>query len=213
MNLQTVIDLMITNRIPPSWVDHSYTYGLNFLNHQYPGSSYIAFFDEIDNERLERISMYGVPPSIPEWDGWRHPTDEDMTRIRQLNANRASREAPGFDHRMERGWTRVGEDGIFQYLRERGETSATLYRSLHPIRLPSYPTLESTMLQPGPADTNMSALGTTDTNMSVGDHTPMEVEASANTETSTAPLLDAPRDDGSGLRTADDNSSTPPPSA
>jgi hypothetical protein len=213
MNLQSIFDLMISNRIPPAWVDHGYTYGLNFLNHQYPGSSYVPFFDEIDNERIVRVSAYGVPPAIPEWDGWRHPTDEDMQRIRQLNANRASREAPGFDHRLERGWVRVGEDGLFPYLEDRVQVMAELYRDRHPIHLPSYPTLDPIIAHPGLADTNMSAVGAADTNMSAGDSTPMEVEASANTEASTSSLLGTSQARDVGNTKMNEDSNATPPSA
>jgi len=58
------------------------------------------------------------------------------------------------------------------------------YSELHPIQLPSYPTLDTPTTQPGPADTNMSADGTVDPNLSTGDPTPMEVESSVNTEVS-----------------------------
>ena len=98
MNLQTVINLFLENRIPPSWVDHSYTFGLNFINYQYESSQFVPFYDEIDNERLERVREYGIPLAIPEWDGWRHPTPEDMQRILQLITHRSAPEAAGYDH-------------------------------------------------------------------------------------------------------------------
>jgi len=90
MNLQTIINHFVYNCIPPSWADHRYTYRINYINYQYSGSPYVTFFDEMDNKRLAQVRAYGVPPAISEWDGWRHPTDEDIQRIRQLNANRAS---------------------------------------------------------------------------------------------------------------------------
>ena len=139
MNLHTIIDLFLRNRIPPEWVDHGYTFGLNFINHQYSTSQLVIFYDELDNERLERLRVYGVPPAIPAWDGWRCPTDEDMRRIHQLVAYRAVQEAPDYDHRTERGWSRVGDDGIYQYLTDRTESSALSYRNLHPVSLPSFP--------------------------------------------------------------------------
>jgi len=211
MNLQTIIDHFVYNRIPPSWVDHGYTYGINYINYQYSGSPYVTFFDEMDNKRLAQVRAYGVPPAIPEWDGWRHPTDEDIQRIRQLNANRVSREAPGFDHRRERGWTRVGEDRIFLYLQDRVEASAVCYSELHPIQLPSYPTLDTPTMQPGPADTNMSADGTVDPNLSMGDPTPMEVETSVNTEVSPRTTIGATgTEGGESTATIGDTDMVPP---
>jgi hypothetical protein len=178
MTMQTVIDLFLENRIPPSWVDHSYTFGLNFINLQYSASQFVSFYDEIDNERLERLRAYGVPNAIPEWDGWRHPTDDDVRRIRQLEAHRASREAPGYDHRRERGWTTVGEDGIFQNLTFRSDSAATRYQQLHPITLPSFPALD-TVNPMSTSDTNMSVVDTEDANTSTVGPAPMDVEATA----------------------------------
>jgi hypothetical protein len=178
MTMQTVIDLFLENRIPPSWVDHSYTFGLNFINLQYSASQFVSFYDEIDNERLERLRAYGVPNAIPEWDGWRHPTDDDVRRIRQLEAHRASREAPGYDHRRERGWTTVGEDGVFQNLTFRSDSTATRYQQLHPITLPSFPALD--IVNPmSTSDTNMSVVDTEDANTSTVGPAPMDVEATA----------------------------------
>ena len=180
MNLQTIINLFIENRIPPEWVDHGYTFGLNFINHQYQNSQLVLFLDEIDHERLERLRAYGVPPAIPAWDGWRHPTDEDIHRIRQLVAHRAATASPMYDHRTERGWTRVGEDGLFTYLPNRPEAVALRYRALHSIQLPTFPTLDAGAPSSSTADTNMSAVDSADTNVSADDPMHMEVEAAAN---------------------------------
>jgi hypothetical protein len=90
VTLQTIINLLIDNCIPPGWIDHAYPFRLNYINHQYAGSAYTQYFNEMDNKRLERIRAYGIPPAIPEWDGWRSPTDEDMHHIRMLIANHAS---------------------------------------------------------------------------------------------------------------------------
>ncbi|KAG6880639.1 hypothetical protein C0995_005260 [Termitomyces sp. Mi166 len=34
-------------------------------------------FKDVDNERIERLSCYGTPPAILQWDGWREMTEED----------------------------------------------------------------------------------------------------------------------------------------
>src|SRR6267154_11040 len=62
--LQTIIDLFIRNRIPPSWVDHSYVFGLNYINHQHVLPQFTLYYDEVDYERLERLGAYSVPPSL-----------------------------------------------------------------------------------------------------------------------------------------------------
>ena len=40
MTLQDVIDVLIDNRIPPAWIDHGYTYGLNFINFNIANPTY-----------------------------------------------------------------------------------------------------------------------------------------------------------------------------
>jgi hypothetical protein len=216
MGMQTVIDVLVGNRIPPSWIDHAYTFGLNFINYHYRGSVYVAFLDDVDNERIARIHAYGIPAPIPEWDGWRHPTDEDMQRIHQLVAYRSAREAPGNDHRLDRGWTRVGETGIFEYLYERPEAAARLYRETHPVRLTNHPSLDSTTTIPRHVDTTMSATGTTDDNPSAAGDTPMEVEASTNFEATPLGHVEE-QSSGAGKMATEDDSATqtqhPPPDA
>ena len=189
MNLQTIIDLFIENRIPPSWVDHSYPFGLNFIDHQYTSSLYVPFFDEIDNERLARVRAYGIPPPIPEWDGWRHPTDDDISRINMLVAHRAAKEAPGFDHRRVRGWTQVGEDGIFSHLSLRSSSDASRYHNLHPVTLPSYPSLNTTTPS-STEDTHMSSVGAVDNHASTVGPTPMDIE------TTVLPVVPSQSDEG-----------------
>jgi hypothetical protein len=204
MGIQTVLDLLIDNRIPPSWIDHAYTFGLNFINFQYRGSVYVTFFDDIDNERIARIHAYGIPTPIPEWDGWRHPTDEDMRRIHQLVAYRSSREAPGYDHRLERGWTRVGETGTFAYLYERAEAAAQRYRETHPIQLPVYPSLDQVPTTPHHVDTTMSTVGTTDDTASAAGGAPMEVEASTNFEATPLGQVEEHSSGADDMATGDD---------
>ncbi|KAG6898983.1 hypothetical protein C0995_007565 [Termitomyces sp. Mi166 len=34
-------------------------------------------FCEIDNECLQRLSHYGTPPAIPQWDGWRKISEDN----------------------------------------------------------------------------------------------------------------------------------------
>ncbi|KAG6875599.1 hypothetical protein C0993_008355 [Termitomyces sp. T159_Od127] len=72
------ICVLIHNRIPPDWVDHAYTYGVVYLEQQFhqPTIS-LDIFRNIDDERLQRLAVYGTPPTIPNWDGWREMSEED----------------------------------------------------------------------------------------------------------------------------------------
>ena len=96
LTMQEVIHFFIKNRIPPSWVDHSYTYGLNAINHMATSPMSAPSIAECDNERHAQIQAYGVPPSIPEWDGWRHPTEEDMGIIQAQHVQRSQKSHPGY---------------------------------------------------------------------------------------------------------------------
>jgi hypothetical protein len=78
-----LVDHLITHGIPPLWIDHAYTFGLHYLNHY--SHTKIGPFHELyrktDQERLERLDQLGVPPALPEWDGWWCPTYDNITRL------------------------------------------------------------------------------------------------------------------------------------
>ncbi|KAG6893594.1 hypothetical protein C0992_009365, partial [Termitomyces sp. T32_za158] len=70
--------VLLYNRIPPEWMDHAYTYGVVYLEQQFHQPTMLLDnFHEVDNEHLERLQVYGTPPAIPEWNGWREMTEED----------------------------------------------------------------------------------------------------------------------------------------
>ncbi|KAG6871018.1 hypothetical protein C0995_009022, partial [Termitomyces sp. Mi166 len=65
-----VLHVLLHNQIPLDWVDHAYTYGVVYLEQQFhnPMMS-LDIFCKIDDERHQRLSHYGTPPAIPQWDG------------------------------------------------------------------------------------------------------------------------------------------------
>ncbi|KAG6875941.1 hypothetical protein C0992_001661 [Termitomyces sp. T32_za158] len=72
------IHILIHNRIPPDWVDHTYTYGMVYLEQQFHQLTMsLDIFQDVNDERLQRFSVYGTPPAIPNWDGWREISEED----------------------------------------------------------------------------------------------------------------------------------------
>ncbi|KAG6894079.1 hypothetical protein C0992_007588 [Termitomyces sp. T32_za158] len=77
-----VLCVLIHNRIPPDWVDHAYTYGVVYLEQQFhqPMMS-LDIFRDVNDERLQRLSVYGTPYTIPHWDGWREISEEDRYRL------------------------------------------------------------------------------------------------------------------------------------
>ncbi|KAG6869958.1 hypothetical protein C0992_001462, partial [Termitomyces sp. T32_za158] len=76
------IRVLLHNRIPPDWVDHAYTYGVVYLEQQFhqPTMS-LDVFRDVNDERLQRLAVYGTPPAIPNWDGWRKISEEDQYRL------------------------------------------------------------------------------------------------------------------------------------
>ena len=111
--IQDIIDILIDNRIPPTWIDHGYTYGLNFINFNISNPSYCELLDTIDNERHARMRAYGTPPAILEWDKWRYPSNHDIARLYNIFNGEKQ---PAEDYRNNRGWAIVGTTGIFEFL-------------------------------------------------------------------------------------------------
>ncbi|KAG6881247.1 hypothetical protein C0995_002496 [Termitomyces sp. Mi166 len=64
------------------WVDHAYTYGMVYLEQQFHSPTMsMDIFRKIDDKRLQRLSHYGTPPTIPQWDGWREISEDDHYRL------------------------------------------------------------------------------------------------------------------------------------
>ncbi|KAG6882156.1 hypothetical protein C0992_012594 [Termitomyces sp. T32_za158] len=80
-----VLRAMIANGLPPEWVDHAYTFGVVYLEtHFFEANASIDLYRDIDDERHRRLDRYGEPPAIPQWDGWRTPTSDDLIRLHAL---------------------------------------------------------------------------------------------------------------------------------
>ncbi|KAG6889716.1 hypothetical protein C0995_015014 [Termitomyces sp. Mi166 len=72
------LHVLLHNRILLDWVDHAYTYGVVYLEQQFHNPTMsMDIFKDVDNERIERLSHYGTPPAIPQWNGWREMTEDD----------------------------------------------------------------------------------------------------------------------------------------
>ncbi|KAG6893633.1 hypothetical protein C0995_016465, partial [Termitomyces sp. Mi166 len=74
--------ILLHNRIPLDWVDHAYTYGVVYLEQQFHSPTMsMDIFHEIDDEHIQRLSHYGTPPAISQWDGWREISEDDHYRL------------------------------------------------------------------------------------------------------------------------------------
>ncbi|KAG6895730.1 hypothetical protein C0995_012306 [Termitomyces sp. Mi166 len=70
--------ILLHNHILLDWVDHAYTYGMVYLKQQFHSLTMsLDIFKEVNNERIERLSRYNTPPTIPHWDGWREMMEDD----------------------------------------------------------------------------------------------------------------------------------------
>jgi hypothetical protein len=118
MTVDDVANTLISNCIPISWVDHAYTFGLHFLNHQLDGSPESRdMYEAVDDLRIVNLSVWGIPPAISEWDGWRIPSVEDVERIQQIMIGEERRGIYCLDDSTD--WLRVGEDPHMEQLRTR----------------------------------------------------------------------------------------------
>ena len=193
---QDVINVLLDNRIPPEWIDHAYMYGVNLINAHYTGGTMArALLEEVDHERLARIRAYGVPPPIEAWDGWRHPSAGDVTRLHLIMENeelrppQRNREAPSYRRGFEApAWVRVGESGLPHYLTDRSENDAQEYARDHPSDLPEYS--ELTLTQPV-ADANPPPLEDHDMDTTANADTIPSIEGAggASRESSTATIV------------------------
>ncbi|KAG6880915.1 hypothetical protein C0995_003826, partial [Termitomyces sp. Mi166 len=74
--------VLLHNRIPLDWVDHAYTYGMVYLEQQFHNPTMsMDIFKDVDNERIERLSRYGTPSAILQWDGWREMMEDNHYRL------------------------------------------------------------------------------------------------------------------------------------
>ena len=185
-SIQDIFNVLLDNRIPPEWVDHTYSSGILALNHLYSGAPLTrSLLDPTDNERLARLHIYGEPPAIAEWDGWRHPTRDEVQTlhdIMDLEDYRLSQRVPSDAPTQVRvnetpNWLLVGQTGVVEYLTSRPQAMASQYTITNPVTLPYYveldtptspaipPPLDATMAPPSgnpPVDT-----ATTDVSMAV----------------------------------------------
>ena len=115
LTIKEVLSTLETNHIPLTWVDHAYTYGLHYLNHHYKHSHEAeAIYQDLDNERICWLGVHGLPPAIPEWDGWYTPTTEDVGCIHMLRITEEDRDHYCLDD--SRDWLLAGEDPHFDQL-------------------------------------------------------------------------------------------------
>ena len=232
LTLQDITNVLIDNRVPPEWVDHAYAYGVIFLNGHYSGSViHQTLLDVVDNERLTRLRAYGVPPPIPAWDGWRHPSEGEVTHLHQVMEVEESRSARSNSERNRinvpvhrqgldaPAWLLVGQDGLVEYLTHRPRQTAEEYASNHPIDLPVYaeltqlpppsaPSLSGNPLaEPASIDADMGTVEDTEAPPNLS-RDPIMI-ASANAD---APhVLDAPLDDAHEAQPAGDVVTSYPP--
>ncbi|KAG6858606.1 hypothetical protein C0995_015379, partial [Termitomyces sp. Mi166 len=76
------LHVLLHNRIPLDWMDHAYMYGMVYLEQQFHSPTMsMDIFCKIDDERIQRLSHYGTPPTIPQWDGWREISEDDHYRL------------------------------------------------------------------------------------------------------------------------------------
>jgi hypothetical protein len=87
MTLDNIVSTLHNNCIPVEWVDHSYAYGLQYLSEQLTSDGrHIGLIEDTDDKCIPHLGLHGRPPTLPEWDSWWTPSNEDLLRIHLLMA-------------------------------------------------------------------------------------------------------------------------------
>ena len=96
--------------IPPSWVAHGYPYDAQYIRERMRANFMESeSFREVDAERLRRLQEFGIPPAIPEWDGWHTSSSIDVARIWHLIEEERRAPTP-FRSLSSVAWLLLGED-------------------------------------------------------------------------------------------------------
>ncbi|KAG6881971.1 hypothetical protein C0995_016428 [Termitomyces sp. Mi166 len=117
------LHILLHNWIPLDWVDHTYTYGMVYLEQQFHNPTMsLDIFCKIDNKRHQRLLCYGTPPAIPQWDGWREIfKDNHYHLLFKRNKEHALSESPeakglysyiGMDPNQVHLWKRMAAHGL-----------------------------------------------------------------------------------------------------
>ncbi|KAG6899187.1 hypothetical protein C0995_006712 [Termitomyces sp. Mi166 len=70
--------VLLHNQIPLDWVDHTYTYGVVYLEQQFHSPTMsMDIFHKIDDEHIQCLLLYGTPSAIPQWNGWREISEDN----------------------------------------------------------------------------------------------------------------------------------------
>ncbi|KAF9459061.1 hypothetical protein BDZ94DRAFT_1312701 [Collybia nuda] len=114
---------MIRNRIPPSWVDHAYVWGMTYVNQlRAAGSLNDTLLNVTEVDRQCRLAIHGVPPPIDQWDGWYYLTAHDLTRIHAFLKMEENKNVMSLNHS---DWLWIGESPLEPYYHRRQVTVAS----------------------------------------------------------------------------------------
>ncbi|KAG6897230.1 hypothetical protein C0992_003334 [Termitomyces sp. T32_za158] len=80
-------------------------------------------YGEVNNERLERLRLYGTPAAIPQWDGWCELTEEDYYH---LMFKRAEESAAGVFPKANGLYCYIGMDSNVGQLWKRTPAHGTM---------------------------------------------------------------------------------------
>ena len=157
ISLDNVIQSLIANGVPPAWIDHAYLYGLHAMANSFDGSAlHEDMYREHDSERYRRLMEFGVPPAIPEWDGWRYPSTDDYRRV-LLMTNQEDK--AGHEDTFEDGrWLLVGESPYFARLADGPHRQRCVLGMAPPSTVETHDdgAVDNTAPQAGPSGTSHS---------------------------------------------------------
>ena len=130
-NLTTddVANTLMKNRVPIEWAEHAYLFGLYYLDYHFSSNIMSAISESVDNERLKRLEQFGVPPALPDWNGWWTPKSDDWDRMHVL-IFLEERKTPPLRSLEDPHWLLAGEPELFQQLHARARLGSSSIASI-----------------------------------------------------------------------------------
>ena len=161
-----------------------------YLNSHYTGSPLNqGLLDAVDNGRVSRLLRFGEPPSIPSWDGWRHPKEGEVLRLYDILETESSRQPsrPGNTPDHLRGfrapsWLLVGQSGMVEFLTHRPQAVVEQYAMDNAFMPPDYDELNTTNAVP-PCGNPLGESATTDEGTTANADITLTLEASTEGHT------------------------------
>jgi hypothetical protein len=95
------------------------------LSEQLTGNGrHIGLIEDTDDERVPCLGLHGRPPTLPEWDGWWTPSNEDLLHIHLLMAT--EEKADFYCMEDSPNWMTMGSNPFPLFIHQATEAGPTI---------------------------------------------------------------------------------------